>query len=118
MTTSKTPLLDTLQTPKDLRKLKPADLKQVADELRHETIDAVSVTGGHLGAGFGTAKVDDPFGRSIYGDTVRLPKALAGVQGSKSEPVTESGEQWLASSYAASRPSSGAAADAAFAGAS
>ena len=50
MTTSKTPLLDTIQTPQDLRKLKPADLKQVADELRHETIDAVSVTGGHLGA--------------------------------------------------------------------
>lgn len=57
MTTSKTPLLDTIQTPKDLRKLKPADLKQVADELRHETIDAVSVTGGHLGAGLGVVEL-------------------------------------------------------------
>lgn len=37
--------------------------------------------GGHIGAGFGTAKVDDPYGPTIYGDTVRLPKALAGVQG-------------------------------------
>ncbi|MFT4277229.1 MAG: porin family protein [Rhodopseudomonas sp.] len=36
--------------------------------------------GGHLGAGFGTAKVDNPFGPSIYGDTVRAPKALAGLQ--------------------------------------
>ena len=57
MTTSKTPLLDTIQTPRDLRKLKPADLKQVADELRHETIDAVSVTGGHLGAGLGVIEL-------------------------------------------------------------
>ncbi len=57
MTTSKTPLLDTLQTPHDLRKLKPVDLKQVADELRHETIDAVSVTGGHLGAGLGVVEL-------------------------------------------------------------
>ena len=57
MTTSKTPLLDTIQTPHDLRKLKPVDLKQVADELRHETIDAVSVTGGHLGAGLGVVEL-------------------------------------------------------------
>ncbi len=57
MTTSKTPLLDSILTPKDLRKLKPADLKQVADELRHETIDAVSVTGGHLGAGLGVIEL-------------------------------------------------------------
>jgi 1-deoxy-D-xylulose-5-phosphate synthase len=57
LTTSKTPLLDTIQTPHDLRKLKPVDLKQVADELRHETIDAVSVTGGHLGAGLGVVEL-------------------------------------------------------------
>lgn len=37
--------------------------------------------GAHLGAGFGTAKVDNPFGPSIYGDTIRMPKAFAGVQG-------------------------------------
>ena len=52
MTTfSKTPLLDTIRTPDDLRKLKIEQVQQVADELRLETIDAVSVTGGHFGAG-------------------------------------------------------------------
>src|SRR5438477_4225996 len=48
---SKTPLLDTIRTPEDLRKLKPEQMRQVADELRQETIDAVSITGGHFGAG-------------------------------------------------------------------
>jgi 1-deoxy-D-xylulose-5-phosphate synthase len=57
LTTSKTPLLDRIATPKDLRKLRPNELKQVADELRHETIDAVSVTGGHLGAGLGVVEL-------------------------------------------------------------
>lgn len=57
MTTSKTPLLDTIRSPQDLRKLKTSDLRQVADELRHETIDAVSVTGGHLGAGLGVVEL-------------------------------------------------------------
>jgi hypothetical protein len=46
---SKTPLLDAISTPADLRRLPEADLAQVANELRIETIDAVSVTGGHLG---------------------------------------------------------------------
>ncbi|MGJ0396849.1 MAG: 1-deoxy-D-xylulose-5-phosphate synthase [Methylocystis sp.] len=57
MTTSNTPLLDRIATPEDLRKLRPNELKQVADELRHETIDAVSVTGGHLGAGLGVVEL-------------------------------------------------------------
>ncbi|TLG75624.1 1-deoxy-D-xylulose-5-phosphate synthase [Methylocystis sp. B8] len=57
MTTSKTPLLDRIATPEDLRKLRPNELKQVAEELRHETIDAVSVTGGHLGAGLGVVEL-------------------------------------------------------------
>ena len=48
---SKTPLLDTIRTPDDLRRLKVEQVRQVADELRQETIDAVSVTGGHFGAG-------------------------------------------------------------------
>lgn len=48
-----TPLLDQINLPADLRKLKPEQLAQVAQELRLETIDAVSVTGGHLGAGLG-----------------------------------------------------------------
>ncbi len=52
-----TPLLDTVQIPDDLRKLKPQQLRQLADELRAETIDAVSVTGGHLGAGLGVVEL-------------------------------------------------------------
>jgi 1-deoxy-D-xylulose-5-phosphate synthase len=54
---SKTPLLDTIRTPEDLRRLKVEQLKQVADELRQETIDAVSVTGGHFGAGLGVVEL-------------------------------------------------------------
>lgn len=54
---SPTPLLDTIQTPDQLRTLKPAQLRQFADELRHETISAVSVTGGHLGAGLGVVEL-------------------------------------------------------------
>ncbi|MGY3423613.1 1-deoxy-D-xylulose-5-phosphate synthase [Bradyrhizobium sp. F1.13.4] len=54
---SKTPLLDTIRTPDDLRKLKIEQVRQVADELRQETIDAVSVTGGHFGAGLGVVEL-------------------------------------------------------------
>jgi len=57
LTTSKTPLLDQIPTPDLLRKLQPGQLKQVAEELRRETIDAVSVTGGHLGAGLGVVEL-------------------------------------------------------------
>ena len=58
MTTfSKTPLLDTIKTPDDLRQLKVEQVQQVADELRQETIDAVSVTGGHFGAGLGVVEL-------------------------------------------------------------
>ncbi len=52
-----TPLLDTVDTPADLRRLDVADLRQVADELRAELVDAVSVTGGHLGAGLGVVEL-------------------------------------------------------------
>ncbi|WP_333821976.1 1-deoxy-D-xylulose-5-phosphate synthase [Pinisolibacter sp.] len=52
-----TPLLDTVKTPEDLRKLPDSALRQLADELRAETIDAVSVTGGHLGAGLGVVEL-------------------------------------------------------------
>jgi 1-deoxy-D-xylulose-5-phosphate synthase len=54
---SKTPLLDTVKSPEDLRRMPEADLAQLADELRRETIDAVSVTGGHLGAGLGVVEL-------------------------------------------------------------
>ncbi|MCY4311296.1 MAG: 1-deoxy-D-xylulose-5-phosphate synthase, partial [Rhodospirillaceae bacterium] len=55
--TSKTPLLDKVHSPSDLRKLDIKDLRQFADELRSETIDAVSTTGGHLGAGLGVVEL-------------------------------------------------------------
>ncbi|MDD3181436.1 MAG: 1-deoxy-D-xylulose-5-phosphate synthase [Alphaproteobacteria bacterium] len=52
-----TPLLDTIITPDDLRKLQPDQLKQVADELRAEVIDTVSSTGGHFGSGLGVVEL-------------------------------------------------------------
>ena len=52
-----TPLLDTAGTPAELRRLKHDQLRQLADELRAETISAVSVTGGHLGAGLGVVEL-------------------------------------------------------------
>jgi 1-deoxy-D-xylulose-5-phosphate synthase len=55
--TSKTPLLDTIKDPADLRRLTPEQLNQLATELRTEMIDAVSVTGGHLGAGLGVVEL-------------------------------------------------------------
>jgi 1-deoxy-D-xylulose-5-phosphate synthase len=57
MTSSETPLLDTISSPADLRLLPETDLIQLADELRRETINAVSVTGGHLGAGLGVVEL-------------------------------------------------------------
>ncbi len=71
---TQTPLLDQINEPRDLRRLKPGSLRQLADELRQETIDAVSVTGGHLGAGLGVVELttalhyvfDTPFDRVIW----------------------------------------------------
>jgi 1-deoxy-D-xylulose-5-phosphate synthase len=54
---SKTPLLDKVKVPADLRRLEERQLRQLADELRAETIDAVSITGGHLGAGLGVVEL-------------------------------------------------------------
>src|SRR5712672_109753 len=55
--TTTTPLLDTINIPADLRHLDEKQLRQVADELRAETISAVAVTGGHLGAGLGVVEL-------------------------------------------------------------
>ena len=52
-----TPLLDQVRTPDELRTLKPAQLRQLADELRQETISAVGSTGGHLGSGLGVVEL-------------------------------------------------------------
>src|SRR5580692_2206547 len=69
-----TPLLDTIETPADTRGLSIPDLRQLADELRAETIDAVSVTGGHLGSGLGVVELtvalhhvfETPRGRLVW----------------------------------------------------
>src|ERR1700678_3553273 len=53
----KTPLLDLVKTSSDLRQLDEGQLRQLADELRQETIDAVAATGGHLGAGLGVIEL-------------------------------------------------------------
>ena len=52
-----TPLLDQIKFPADLRKFKEEDLRQIADELRAELVDAVSQTGGHLGASLGVVEL-------------------------------------------------------------
>jgi 1-deoxy-D-xylulose-5-phosphate synthase len=55
--TFKTTLLDAIKSPADLRRVNENDLQQVADELRAETVSAVAVTGGHLGAGLGVVEL-------------------------------------------------------------
>jgi len=54
---TKTPLLDRVHLPSDLKNLSPEQLRQLADELRQETIDAVAKTGGHLGASLGVIEL-------------------------------------------------------------
>src|SRR5277367_3887892 len=74
MSPVRTPLLDRVRFPADLRNFSPEQLRQVADELRAETIDAVSVTGGHLGASLGVVELtvaihaifDTPHDRLIW----------------------------------------------------
>ncbi len=71
---TETPLLDQIGEPRDLRRLQRSSLRQLAQELRQETIDAVSVTGGHLGAGLGVVELtlalhyvfDTPYDRLIW----------------------------------------------------
>ncbi|SLN72925.1 1-deoxy-D-xylulose-5-phosphate synthase [Oceanibacterium hippocampi] len=55
--TSKTPTLDRVHLPADMRGMSQEELRRLADELRQETIDAVSTTGGHLGAGLGVVEL-------------------------------------------------------------
>ncbi len=54
---TKTPILDRVTLPSDMKSLSDRELHQLADELRAETISAVSVTGGHLGAGLGVVEL-------------------------------------------------------------
>src|SRR5215469_11658819 len=57
MSVSKTPLLDSVNLPQDLRALPRHQVRQFADELRTDLIDIVSVTGGHFGAGLGVVEL-------------------------------------------------------------
>src|SRR5271167_901497 len=71
---NRTPLLDQIDFPADLRRLPEQDLRQLADELRAELIDAVSITGGHFGASLGVVELtvslhyvfDTPHDRLIW----------------------------------------------------
>jgi 1-deoxy-D-xylulose-5-phosphate synthase len=71
---NRTPLLDQIKVPADLRRFPESDLRQIADELRAELIDAVSITGGHFGAGLGVVELtvaihyvfDTPHDRLIW----------------------------------------------------
>src|ERR1700686_721865 len=54
---SKTPLLDRVRLPRDLKNLSAEQLRELAEELRYETISAVAATGGHLGAGLGVVEL-------------------------------------------------------------
>src|SRR6186713_3127516 len=86
-----TPLLDTVATPEDLRRLERKDLRQLADELRAEMIDAVGSTGGHLGSGLGVVELtvavhyvfDTPTDRLIWdvGHQAYPHKILTGRRG-------------------------------------
>ncbi len=57
MTNPVTPILDRIQSPADMKSLTDRELRKLADEVRAETISAVSVTGGHLGAGLGVVEL-------------------------------------------------------------
>lgn len=61
-----TPLLDRVKLPSDMKSLSDRELKQLADELRAETISAVSVTGGHLGAGLGVVELTVALHATFY----------------------------------------------------
>jgi 1-deoxy-D-xylulose-5-phosphate synthase len=67
-----TPVLDRVQVPADLRALPESELSQLAEELRQATIDAVSVTGGHLGAGLGVVELTVALHRVFDTPTDRL----------------------------------------------
>jgi 1-deoxy-D-xylulose-5-phosphate synthase len=88
---NRTPLLDRIEVPADLRRLPEGDLRQLADELRTELIDAVSITGGHFGAGLGVVELtvvlhyvfDTPHDRLIWdvGHQAYPHKILTGRRG-------------------------------------
>jgi 1-deoxy-D-xylulose-5-phosphate synthase len=90
----RTPMLDRVKIPSDMRNLSTEQLKQLADELRAETIDTVSVTGGHLGSSLGVVELtvaihavfDTPSDRLIWdvGHQAYPHKILTGRRRSRS----------------------------------
>ena len=74
---SKTPLLDLVKTPADVRRLETRQLRQLADELRQETVDAVAATGGHLGAGLGVVELTVAL-HYLFDRTLRQGGGLSG----------------------------------------
>src|SRR6516162_5388620 len=88
---NRTPLLDRIEYPADLRQLPEEDLRQLADELRTELIDAVSITGGHFGASLGVVELtvalhavfDTPYDRLVWdvGHQCYPHKILTGRRG-------------------------------------
>jgi len=78
-----TPLLDTVKTPSDMKGLSREQLKQLADEVRTEVIDAVSVTGGHLGAGLGVVELTVAIHAVLTGrrDRIRTLRKGGGLSG-------------------------------------
>ena len=84
-----TPILDRVDTPADLKTLSDDELHRLTDELRAETISAVSVTGGHLGAGLGEPLDVDALHRADGSDRHerrRLDRAVRRVQSPASRP--------------------------------
>ena len=90
MSKPSTPLLDQIDTPADLRKLKESDLTQLAAELRAETISAVSVTGGHLGAGLGVVAPMAAAAGGKHRDSERQQQNAAGF-----DKITQSQRRFL-----------------------
>ena len=76
----KTPLLDTVNTPDDLRKLGKDQLRQLADELRAEMIDAVGQTGGHLGSGLGVVELTTAIHYVFDTPTDKLVSATSAIR--------------------------------------
>src|SRR6202048_4275898 len=97
---SKTPLLDQIRPPQDVRRCDPDRLRQIADELREDLINAVSKTGGHLGAGLGVVELtvalhhvfDTPNDRLIWdvGHQSYPHKILTGRRG-RIRPIRQGG---------------------------
>ena len=69
-----TPHLDRVKSPEDLRNLSVKELKKVAEELRAETADAVSKTGGHLGAGLTAGDIVDTAFGALGSNSATLPQ--------------------------------------------